>query len=55
MEYLIKLVSRENALILDPFMWSWSTWIACKNLNRDFIWIEREEDYFNIAKKRIWE
>jgi len=42
-----------NQIVLDPFMWSWTTWIACKNLNRDFIWIELDEKYFNIAKDRI--
>jgi DNA modification methylase len=34
-------------------MWSWTTWLACKNLNRDFIWIELDEKYFEIAKNRI--
>jgi DNA modification methylase len=34
-------------------MWSWTTWVACKNLNRDFIWIELDEKYFEIAKNRI--
>lgn len=53
MEYLIKLVSREGAVVLDPFMGSGSTGIACKNLNRNFIGIEREADYIEIAKKRI--
>jgi site-specific DNA-methyltransferase (adenine-specific) len=53
MEYLIKLVSKEKAIILDPFMGSWTTWIASQNLNRDFIWIEIEKEYFEIAEKRI--
>ena len=53
MEYLVKLVSRSGATILDPFLGSGSTGIACKNLNRSFIGIEKEQDYFNIAKARI--
>lgn len=53
MEYLIKLVSRENQVILDPFMGSGSTGIACKKLNRNFIGIELDKDYLEIAQKRI--
>jgi site-specific DNA-methyltransferase (adenine-specific) len=43
----------DNITILDPFMWSGTTWLACKNTNRDFIGIELDETYFNIAKERI--
>jgi site-specific DNA-methyltransferase (adenine-specific) len=53
MQYLIKLVSRENALILDPFLGSGSTGIAAKNLKRDFIGIELDPEYFAIAQARI--
>lgn len=53
MQYLVKLVSRDGAIILDPFMGSGTTGIACKRLGRNFIGIEREADYFEIAKKRI--
>lgn len=51
MEYL---VNRTNGnLILDPFMGSGTTGVACKNLNRNFIGIEINKEYFNIAEKRI--
>ena len=53
MEYLVKLVTPENAIVLDPFMGSGSTGIACVNLNRKFIGMELDKDYFEIAKARI--
>jgi DNA modification methylase len=53
MEYLIKLVSKEEATILDPFMGSGSTGIAAKKLNRAFVGIEMDEGYYTIASKRI--
>ena len=43
----------DNATIIDPFMGSGTTGVACKKLGRDFIGIEMSTDYFNIAKKRI--
>ncbi len=55
MEILIANSSNENDLILDPFMGSGSTGVACKNLNRKFIGIELDENYFKIAKERIEE
>ena len=57
MEYLIKLVSREGAIILDPFLGSGTTGVACAKLNRNFIGIEKEEEYVKIAKVRLkaWE
>jgi hypothetical protein len=55
MEYLVKLVSREGATVLDPFMGSGTTGIACRNLNRNFIGIELDKDYFEIATKRIYD
>lgn len=53
MEYLIKTYTNENDLVLDFTMGSGSTGVACLNLNRKFIGIELDENYFNIAKNRI--
>jgi len=55
MEYLIKTYTNENETVLDFTMGSGSTGVACKNTNRNFIGIEQDENYFNIAKKRIEE
>lgn len=52
-EYLISLVSNEGDVILDPFMGSGTTGIACRNLNRSFIGFEIFEDYYDIAVQRI--
>lgn len=54
-EYLIKVFSNEGETVLDFTMGSGTTGVACKNLNRNFIGIELDENYFNIAKKRIEE
>jgi site-specific DNA-methyltransferase (adenine-specific) len=53
MEYLIKTYTNENETVLDFTMGSGTTGVACKNLNRNFIGIELDQDYFEIAKKRI--
>lgn len=53
LEYLIKTYSNENDLVLDNCMGSGSTGVACVNTNRNFIGIELDEKYFNIAKQRI--
>lgn len=45
--------SNEGDIVLDPFMGSGTTGVACKELNRNFIGIELDEKYFNIAKERI--
>ena len=53
MEYLIKTYTQENETVLDFTMGSGSTMVACKNLNRNGIGIEKEEKYFKIAQERI--
>jgi len=53
MEYLVKLVTPPNGLVLDPFMGSGSTGVACVRNDFRFIGIEIGDDYFNIASKRI--
>jgi len=53
MEYLIKTYTNEGETVLDFTCGSGSTGVAAKNLNRDFIGIEMDEGYFNIAKERI--
>lgn len=52
-EYLVKLITPPNGVVLDPFMGSGSTGLACKNLGVDFIGIELNKEYFEIAEKRI--
>lgn len=52
-EKIIRNSSREGQVILDCFMGSGTTGVACKHLNRNFIGMELNEEYFNIAKKRI--
>ena len=53
MEYLIKTYTNENETVLDFTMGSGSTGVAAKNLNRNFIGIEQDENYFDIASDRI--
>lgn len=53
LEYLIKTYTLENEIVLDFTMGSGSTGVACKNLNRNFIGIEKDDKYFEIAKERI--
>ena len=52
-EKLILASSNEGDMVLDSFMGSGTTGVACKNTNRNFIGIEKDEKYFNIAKNRI--
>lgn len=49
----IKMLTYKKSIVLDPFMGSGSTGIACLNTNRKFIGIEIDKNYFNIAKNRI--
>lgn len=53
LEYLIKTYTNEGETVLDNCMGSGSTGVACINTNRNFIGIELDEKYFNIAKERI--
>lgn len=53
LEYLIKTYTQEGETVLDFTMGSGSTGVASKNLNRNFIGIEKDEKYFQIAKERI--
>jgi site-specific DNA-methyltransferase (adenine-specific) len=53
LEYLIKTYTLEGETVLDFTMGSGSTGVACKNLNRNFVGIERDEKYFKIAQERI--
>ena len=53
MEYLIKTYTNEGETVLDFTRGSGTTGVACCNLSRSFIGIEMDENYFNIASKRI--
>ena len=53
LEYLIKTYTNEGETVLDNCMGSGTTGVACKNLNRNFIGMELDETYFNVAKDRI--
>jgi len=53
LEDLIKTFSNENDLVVDLTMGSGSTGVACRNTNRNFVGIEKDESYFEIAKNRI--
>lgn len=53
MEHLIKIFSAPNAVILDPFLGSGSTGVACINSNRQFIGIELNKEYYAAATERL--
>jgi len=53
LEWIIKYYTNEGDTILDPTMGSGSTGVACKTLNRNFIGIELEKEYFDVANERI--
>lgn len=55
LEYLIKTYTREGATVLDPCMGSGSTGVACVHTGREFIGMELDAGYFEIADKRIRE
>ena len=55
MSYLVKIYAAEETVVLDPFCGSGTTGVACVNTNRNFIGIERDEGYYEIAKTRIEE
>lgn len=54
LEYLIKTYTQSGEVVLDNTMGSGSTGVACLNTNRDFIGIELDKHYFEIAKSRIY-
>lgn len=53
MEWLLKRLTNENDVVLDCFMGSGSTGVAALNTNRKFIGIEKDDNYFEIARNRI--
>ena len=55
MERIVSLFTNEGDTVLDFCMGSGSTGVACKNINRNFIGVEISENYFNIAKERLYE
>jgi len=54
-EYLIKLTTVEGQLVLDPFIGSGTTAVACRRMNRRFIGFEVDENYLQVAKRRLGE
>lgn len=54
-EFFVKSFTNNGDTVLDPFMGSGTTGMVCKNLNRNFIGIELDSEYFKIAEKRIRE
>ena len=53
MERIILMTTKEGDTVLDPFMGSGTTGVACKNTGRKFIGIEIDEEYCKIAEARI--
>jgi site-specific DNA-methyltransferase (adenine-specific) len=54
MRYLVRLITPVGGVVLDPFLGSGTTGMAAKAESRDFIGIERESDYFDIAMSRVY-
>ena len=55
MQYLIKTYSNEDDVVMDNCMGSNTTGLACKELNRQYIGIEKEKSYYDISVKRVTE
>ncbi len=55
LKHILKIASNEGSMVLDPFMGVGSTGAACKEMNRNFIGIELEKNYVNLARKRMEE
>lgn len=53
MSYIITLFTREGDWVLDPFLGSGTTGVASKLINRNFIGVEREKEYFDICEERL--
>ena len=51
--HLVELLSNEWDLVFDPFMWSWTTAVACKELNRNYVGCEIDPKYCEIIEKRL--
>ena len=52
-KYLIRLTTKKGSLVLDPFMGSGTTALACKELERQFIGVEINKQYIDIAVERL--
>ena len=53
MEWLVSIHSSEGDVVFDPFMGSGTTGVACNNLGRDFIGVEKKENYYGMAVERL--
>jgi len=55
MEWVLKYYSKEGDVVFDPTMGSGSTGVACKNMNRNFIGIEKDNEIYEVACNRIYD
>ena len=53
MEWILKYYSKEGDVVLDSTMGSGSTGVSCKNMNREFIGIEKDKEIFKVAEERL--
>jgi len=53
MEWLVTLVTAEGQIVLDPFVGSGTTGVACKNKNREFVGIEQQPQWADVARARV--